>query len=88
MTTVSASVRRTYVVLAVGSGASQQQHLRALGVAVLTGQMQSRVSCLKQDGETGVRRSGCVRAHSVSWAAVAAAPCSWRGHWRLPSPAA
>lgn len=39
-------MRGTYVVLAVGSGASQQQHLGALGVAVLTGQVQRRVSCL------------------------------------------
>lgn len=36
------------MVLAVGSGAAQQQDLGALSVTVLTGQVESGVSCLGQ----------------------------------------
>lgn len=38
----------TYMVLAVGSGAAQQQDLGALSVTVLTGQVESCVSCLEK----------------------------------------
>lgn len=58
------SLGGTYVVLAVRPGTSQQQHLGALRMAVLTGQVQRRVSCLKQDQETGVRRSELPRSRS------------------------
>lgn len=36
------------MVLAVGSGAAQQQDLGALSVTVLTGQVESCVSCLEK----------------------------------------
>lgn len=39
----------THVVLAVGPGAPQQQHLGALSVAVLTGEVESCVSCLEAE---------------------------------------
>lgn len=41
-----AALQVTYMVLAVGPGASQEQNLGALGMTVLTRQVESRVSCL------------------------------------------
>jgi len=48
------------VVLAVGPGAAEQQHLAALSVSVLTGQVQRRVSCLETDGRRFYSRRGDV----------------------------
>lgn len=42
---------------------------------------------MDRQGSEG-QKSSHIRAHNVSWAAATTAPCSWRGHWRRPSPAA
>lgn len=49
------SAAETYVVCAVGSRASEEQNLGALGVTVLTRKVESCVSCLGiEEGETAL----------------------------------